>query len=189
MERVARIITQTNEWIGKIAAWLIVPMFLSMLADVVNRYFVGHATIWTSELAGLVFGVYSVIAGGYLLAERGHVNVDIIYGKCSARRKAVIDLATSFLFLLFIAVLIWQGADMAWESLQIRERSHSLWNPYIWPVKLAIPIAALLIFLQGLVRMVSDVRVLLGRDNDPATWGKQGSDGGPEIAIDELAGG
>ena len=176
MEKIARFITQTNEWVGKITAWLIVPIFVAMLVDVVNRYVVGHATIWTSELSGLVFGVYSVIAGGYLLAERGHVNVDIIYGKCSVRRKAVIDLATSFLFLIFIVVLIWQGTDMAIESVRLQERSHSLWDPYIWPVKLAIPIAGLLMLLQGLVRMGSDVRVLMGRTNDPRAWGKQGAE-------------
>lgn len=186
MGKIARIITQANEWVGRIAAWLIVPIFVAMLVDVVNRYFVGHATIWTSELAGLLFGVYSVIAGGYLLAERGHVNVDIIYGKCSARRKAVIDLATSFLFLFFIGVLIWQGWDMAAESVRMRETSHSLWDPYIWPVKLAIPIAGVLMLLQGLVRMTSDVRVLLGKKNDSGTWGKQGSDGEPEVTLDEL---
>ena len=39
---------------------------------------------------------------GYLLAERGHVSVDIFYGRCTARKKAVIDLATSFLFLFFL---------------------------------------------------------------------------------------
>lgn len=183
MEKIARIITQTNQWVGKAAAWLIIPIFLSMLTDVLNRYLVGHATIWTSELAGFTFGVYSVIAGGYLLAERGHVNVDIIYGKCSARRKAVIDLATSFLFLFFIGVLIWQGWDMASESLHLRESSHSLWDPYIWPVKLAIPIAGVLILLQGLVRMVADVRILMGLDNDPDTWGKPASDAAAEAPL------
>lgn len=188
MERIARIITQTNQWVGKMAAWLIIPLFVAMLTDVVNRYWVGHATIWTSELAGLIFGVYSVIAGGYLLAERGHVNVDIIYGKCSARRKAVIDLATCFLFLVFIAVLIWQGWDMAWESWQMRERSHSLWNPYIWPVKCAIPVAGVLILLQGLVRIVADIRLLMGLDNDAATWGKPAPDAAADVPVDELAG-
>ena len=176
MEKIARFITQFNAWLGRATAWMIVPIFVAMLADVVNRYLVGHATIWTSELSGLMFGVYSVIAGGYLLAERGHVSVDIIYGKCSVRRKAVIDLATSFLFLLFIVVLIWQGTDMAIESVRAQERSHSLWDPYIWPVKLAIPIAGVFMLLQGLVRMGSDVRVLMGLENDPRTWGKQATE-------------
>ncbi|GAA3989450.1 TRAP transporter small permease subunit [Comamonas faecalis] len=180
MHALARAITQTNLWVGKIAAWLIVPMFLSLLADVVMRYVVGSATIWTSELAQLIFGLYSVIAGGYLLAERGHVSVDILYGKLSRKRKALLDLATSFLFLFFLIVLIWQSGDMAWESIARWETSQSLWKPYIWPIKAAIPVAGVLLLLQGLVRMASDVRTLRGLNNDPAVWGQQAAEPGGE---------
>lgn len=177
MQKLARGITQFNGWIGRAAAWLIIPMFVLLLIDVVMRYVVGSVLIWTSELAEMVFGVYSVIAGGYLLAERGHVNVDILYGQYSQKRKARIDLATSFLFLLFMLVLIWQSADMAWESIEKLETSDSLWSPYIWPVKLMIPVAGVLLFLQGLVRMGSDWRSARGIQNDPQTWGKQAPDG------------
>ena len=177
MLKLARGITQLNLWVGKACAWLIVPMFFALIADVVMRYVVGNVTIWTAELAQLIFGVYSVIAGGYLLVERAHVNVDIIYGKFTRRQKAKIDLATSFLFVFFMLVLIWQSTDMAWESFAKRETSYSIWDPYIWPVKAAVPIAGLLLFLQGIVRMVADWRVIKGLENDPAVWGKQATDG------------
>jgi TRAP-type mannitol/chloroaromatic compound transport system permease small subunit len=176
MLNVAAAITRLNLWVARIASWLIVPIFLLLMADVVMRYVVGNAAIWTAEFAQLIFGVYAVIAGGYLLSERAHVNVDIIYGRFSRPRKAMVDLATSFLFFLFMAVLIWQSADMAWESVQSMESSYSMWNPYIWPVKLAIPIAGVLLLLQGLVRIASDIRTVAGYENDPDTFGKQAVD-------------
>jgi len=177
MLKLARGITQLNLWIGKACAWLIVPMFFALITDVAMRYVVGNVTIWTAELAQLIFGVYSVIAGGYLLVERGHVNVDILYGNWSRAKKARVDLATSFLFVFFMLVLIYQSADMAWESYAKMETSYSIWDPYIWPVKAAVPIAGVLLFLQGIIRMISDVRVLKGLHNDPAIWGKQATDG------------
>ena len=137
MLKLARGITKLNLWVGKACAWLIVPMFVALITDVVMRYVVGTVTIWTAELAQLIFGVYSVIAGGYLLVERAHVNVDIIYGKFTKEKKAKVDLATSFLFVIFMLVLIWQSTDMAWESFAKRETSYSIWDPYIWPVKAA----------------------------------------------------
>ena len=87
----------------------------------------------------------------------------------------VVNLATSFLFFLFLAVLIWQGTDMAWESAAKFERSSSIWDPYIWPVKVAIPIAGVLLLLQGFVRIASDVRTIMGVQNDPDVFGKQGN--------------
>ena len=176
MLKLARAVTRLNLWIGKVAAWMIMPIFLLLMADVIMRYVVGSAAIWTAEFAQLIFGAYAVIAGGYLLAERAHVNVDIIYGKFDRSRKAVIDLATSFLFFLFLGVLIWQGVDMAWDSAAKFERSSSIWNPHIWPVKIVIPVAGVLLLLQGLVRVASDIRTLMGLTNDPDTFGKQATD-------------
>jgi len=173
MLKIARAITRLNGWIGRMAHWLILPMFAMLILDVAMRYAVGRPAIWTTELTQLVFGFYAVIGGGWLLAERAHVNVDIFYGKFSPRRKALVDLCTSFLFFLFISVLIWQGSSMAWESTMKFETSQSIWNPPVWPVKLAIPVAGVLVLLQGIVRVVSDVRVLMGLPNDEATFGKQ----------------
>ena len=70
------------------------------------------------------------------------------------------------LFFLFLGVLIWQSADMAWESAESLETSNSIWNPWIWPVKVAIPIAGVLLLLQGLVRIASDIRTVMGLENE-----------------------
>jgi len=176
MLQLARAITRLNQWIGRTVAWLILPMFAMLIFDVAMRYAVGRPTIWTTELTQLVFGVYAVIGGGWLLAERAHVNVDIFYGRYSMRRKALVDVCTSVLFFLFVGVLLWQGTSMAWESTMKLETSQSIWNPHVWPVKIAIPVAGVLVLLQGIVRLVSDVRVLMGLPNDEATFGKQASD-------------
>ena len=86
------------------------------------------------------------------------------------------DLDTSFLFILVLGVLIWQGTWMAWDSAAKLESSYSIWNPYIWPVKIAIPVAGILLALQGFVRIASDIRTVMGIENDPDTFGKQAGD-------------
>jgi TRAP-type mannitol/chloroaromatic compound transport system permease small subunit len=176
MLKLARAITGLNRWVGRTAAWLVLPMFLMLILDVLMRYFVGRPTVWTSELTQLVFGFYAVIGGGWLLVERAHVNVDILYGRLSAKRKALVDVATSFLFFLFLGVLLWQGASLAYDSIIRLETSQSIWNPHVWPVKAAIPLAGLLLLLQGLVRLASDIRVLMGLPNEEADFGKQADD-------------
>ncbi|OGA98103.1 MAG: ABC transporter substrate-binding protein [Burkholderiales bacterium RIFCSPHIGHO2_12_FULL_69_20] len=176
MLKLARAITRLNLFIGKWVALLILPMFVMLVTDVAMRYLVGRPAVWTTELTQLVFGFYAVIGGGWLLAERAHVNVDIFYGGFPRRRKALVDALTSVLFFLFLSVLIWQGSSMAWESAGKLETSQSTWNPQIWPVKLAIPVAGLLLLLQGIVRLVSDIRVLMGLPNEEAVFGKQASD-------------
>lgn len=168
----ARLITGLNRGIGKVAAWIVIPLFLLLIFDVTMRYFAGRPMVWSAETAQLLFGVYGIIAGGYLLAERGHVNVDIIYGRLSRKRKATADLATCFLMFFFVGVLLWYGWQLAAESVGRLERSNSVWKPYIWPVKVFIPVAAILLLLQGLVRLVADIRVVMGLPVDERTYGK-----------------
>ncbi|MGM0583626.1 MAG: TRAP transporter small permease subunit [Pseudomonadota bacterium] len=181
----ARAVTGLNRLIGKIAAWGVIPLFLLLIADVLMRYFVGRPLIWTAELAQLLFGVYAIMGGGYLLAERGHVNVDIFYGEFSRKKKATTDVATSVLFFLFVGVLLWLGYEMASESVASLERSNSVWKPYVWPAKLCIPIAAGLLLLQGIVRLIGDIRVLMGLPVDDATFGAQPSRGHQKSAEEE----
>jgi TRAP-type mannitol/chloroaromatic compound transport system permease small subunit len=176
MLTLARAITRLNRLIGRIAAWAILPIFALLIIDVGMRYVVGRPSIWTSELTQLVFGVYAVIGGGYLLAERAHVNVDIVYGRQPRKRKALLDVITSFLFFLFLGVIMYQGIDLAWDSWSARETSQSIWNPPIWPVKVMIPVAGLLLLLQGIVRLIGDIRVLLDLPVDDDTFGAQATD-------------
>jgi TRAP-type mannitol/chloroaromatic compound transport system permease small subunit len=182
LRKFARAITSLNRVLGEAASWLIIVLFLLLITDVIYRYVVGRPTVWTSELSQLLFGVYAVLGGGYLLAQRGHVNVDILYGSFSRRSKALTDVATSFLFFLFVGVLLWQGWSLAADSIERLERTQSIWNPPVWPVKLAIPIAAILLLLQGVVRLIGDVLILLGRGDevDEASFGLQQFDGEPK---------
>ena len=173
MLRLARFITSVNRWIGQAIAWAILPLFALLITDVLMRYFIGRPTTWTGELATMVFGVYAILGGGYLLAERGHVNVDIVYGTFSRRTKARVDIATSALFFLFVVVLLWQGWSLAADSVARWEASVNAWRGPIWPVKVAIPIAALLLLLQGIVRLINDILVATGHEVDERTFGKQ----------------
>jgi len=176
MLQVARAITRLNRWIGRWASYAVLIIFAFLLADVVLRYLVGRPAIWTAELATLIFGVYAIIAGGFLLAERGHVNVDIIYGTFSRKRKALVDILTWPLFLLFVGVLLWQGWDIASESVADWERSNAVWKAPLWPTKCFIPVAAILVLLQGFVRLWADVRILMDLPVDEETFGVQAPD-------------
>lgn len=157
-----RAITRANDWIGRAASLLLLGIFLLLLAEVFFRYVSGAPKVWTGELTQMLFGVYAVLAGGYIMARGGHVNVDILYSRFPERVRAVVDVVTSTLFFIFLGALVWFGSSLAWESIEFWEHSQSAWNPPIWPVKLAIPIGAVLLLLQGCVKFIQDVRVALG---------------------------
>ncbi|MDF1729340.1 MAG: TRAP transporter small permease subunit [Sulfitobacter sp.] len=174
MLQFARAVTRVNRFIGRWVSLAVLVIFALLLADVAMRYLVGSPTIWTAELATLIFGAYAIIGGGYLLAERGHVNVDILYGRLRRRQRSLLDVLTWPLFLLFVGVLLWQGWDIAAEAIDDMERSNSVWKAPLWPTKALIPVAAVLLLLQGLVRFWADIRVLRGLPVPDDIFGKPG---------------
>lgn len=159
-------VTQLNEWVGRIIAYLVIPIFIFILIEVFLRYLFNAPTVWTNELTQILFGAYTVLSGGYILAHRGHVNVDIFHSTLSVKTQAIVDIFTSVLFFMFVMAFGWFGYEMAKESIETWETSYSAWNPPIWPVKLAIPIGAGLLLLQGIVKLLQDIAIALGVEFD-----------------------
>lgn len=158
-----RSVSRLNDCLGKwIVSYLALAMFLILIFEVIARYLFSSPTIWAMELTQMLFGAYIMLSGGYLLVQRGHINVDIFYSRLPPRARAATDIATSFLLFLFMLVLLKEGWALATDAVARMETSHSAWNPPLWPLKLMIPTGALLLLLQGLARLLSDVAILLG---------------------------
>lgn len=154
-------ITAVNGRVGRWVSYLVWPMFVLMFLEVIFRYGLRRPTVWTHELTQMLFGAYAVLSGGYLIARGGHVNVDILYSRLPRRARAFCDVLTSGAFFLFAGTVLYFGASMAWDSLSRLEHSQSAWNPPLYPVKLTIPLGALLLLLQGLAKFVDDLMILL----------------------------
>ncbi|OPL11668.1 MAG: hypothetical protein AVO39_04955 [delta proteobacterium MLS_D] len=153
-----------NDRLGRILSYAVLLMFLVVLSEVIRRYVFNAPTVWGTELTQLTFGVYSILAGGYLLRWGGHVNVDILYNRFSTRTKAFIDILTSVLFFLFCGMMLIYGSILAKNSIAIWEHSVSAWGPPLWPVKLMIPFGAFLLLLQGVAKLIRDILTLAGAD-------------------------
>jgi len=130
----------------------------------------------------MMYGVAFMMAGAYALAKSGHVRGDVLYGFFPPRLQAGLDLMLYFLFFIpGIVALIWAGYDYAAESLAIREHSTLTANgPPLYPFKMVIPIAGILLIMQGVVEIIRCVICL--RDG---AWPKREEDV-EEVDVDKL---
>ncbi len=168
----ARAVTRLNVWIGHVFSYVVLILFLLLLGDVIMRYVQESPISWSAQASKLIFGVYAIIGGGYLLARRDHVNVDLFYGNFSRRGKAVVDIVTSILFFLFIGILVMESYSLAYDSVTRWEVSYeTTWQAPLWPSKSMIVIAAVLLLLQGIVKLIADIMIVLGIDVDESVYG------------------
>ena len=150
-------IDKLNGFVGEfICYWSIIAVF-AYYYEVIARYFFNSPTNWAHEGMFLMFGMQYMLAAGYTLREGGHVYVDIVYNRFSDRTKALVDVLTSVFFFIFSLAILWTGWTFFKDSVQIWEVSFTEWAIAYWPVKLAIPLGALLLTLQGFTRLFKDI--------------------------------
>lgn len=160
LKKILAFIDGLNDWTGRILSFGILLMFAMVLVEVIRRYFFNSPTVWGNELTQLIFGVYVILSGGHILRWGGHVNVDILYSHFPPRARAVTDIVTFFLFLLFAGMMLVYGGSLAMESLNTWETSQSAWDPPIYPIKMMIPLGAGLLLLQGFAKLIRDILAL-----------------------------
>ena len=156
IRRFLRTVDATNEWLGRGVSFLILLVIAIVVFEVVARYVFNRPTIWAHEMSLFLYGPYFMLAGGYVLLHKAHVNVDIIHLRLSLRARVITDLVTALLFFFYAGLLLWQGGQMAWESVVIREVNATFWAPITYPFKLLLPISAFLLLMQGLAKFIRD---------------------------------
>jgi TRAP-type mannitol/chloroaromatic compound transport system permease small subunit len=153
-------IDKINRWIGKMVSIFVLLIMSITLLEVVLRYGFNRPTMWVHETSQQIFAIAFLLGSAYTLQEGGHVRVDILYRRLSTRGRAILEIVTSILYFLFNGVLLWKGGEMAYESVMMLEKTQTPWEPYVFHVILAIPIAAALMLLQGIVDFIRNLKTV-----------------------------
>ncbi|MBX6322218.1 MAG: TRAP transporter small permease subunit [Rhodospirillaceae bacterium] len=160
-------ITDAIEWLSTktgafVAYWSMIAVFVYYY-EVIARYLFNSPTNWVHESMFLMFGMQYMISGAYAYREDQHVRVDVVYARFSPRRKAIADIITSLFFFIFTGTMLWTGVRFATDAIALGEDSFTEWGIQYWPVKLMIPVGAGLIVLQGLAKLIKDIRLVVRR--------------------------
>jgi TRAP-type mannitol/chloroaromatic compound transport system permease small subunit len=84
----------------------------------------------------------------------------VLYVLLSDRNKVRLDLLTAVFFFLFNGVLLVTGYVFVQSAIEVGEVSMTEWGIQYWAVKIALPLGAVLILLQGCVRVFKNITYL-----------------------------
>ena len=150
--RISQLLDPIAIWSGKLAAWLIVPMVLSLVYEVVARYVFHAPTLWAYDMTFMLYGAFFMLGAAFTLQRKGHIRTDSLYANWSVRRQAWIDVICYLvMFIPFVAVFLWAGWGYFWKAFQTGERFvSSPWMAIAWPFKLVMPLTGALLAIQGI---------------------------------------
>ncbi len=166
--RVSRAIDALNERIGQLMYWLVLFMVLIGVYNAVTRKLGQYTGVSLSsnaylELQWYLFSLLFLWGAAYTLKHNAHVQVDVIYAQLSARKRAWIDLLGAVFFLIpFSLLVIWVSWPMVSNSWAVLEVSPDPGGLPRYPIKTAIPVAFVLLLLQGVSEAIKRVAVLRG---------------------------
>ena len=155
-QRFIHAVDQISYWSGKAFAWLIVGLTFVVSIEVFKRYILNAPTAWIFDFNNMLYGTLFMMCGAYTLAQAGHVRADFIYLYMKPRAQAALDLTLYLLFLMPCMLgLIYAGGGFALDSWRIAEHSTvTAEGPPVYHFKTVIPVAGVLVMLQGLAEIV-----------------------------------
>src|SRR5690349_3272979 len=161
-ERFLHAVDSISTWSGKAFAWLIGILTLVVSIEVFKRYILNAPTAWIFDFDSMLYGTLFMMCGAYALSQDAHVRGDFLYSNFKPRTQAALDLALFFLFFLpGIVALSYAGWGFALDSWRIDEHSNvTSQGPPVYQFKMVIPIAGILVLLQGLAEIVRCIECL-----------------------------
>jgi TRAP-type mannitol/chloroaromatic compound transport system permease small subunit len=150
-------IDKMNTFIGKITMYMVFLMIGILLYEPIARNLFGISSIWAVEMAQFTMAAYYLLGGGFSMILRGHVRMDLLYGRWSDKKKATVD-AVTCLFLIFYLVFLLVGAYSSIEyAVMYGQKNRSAWAPYMAPIKIIMGTGVLLMLLQAIATFLKDI--------------------------------
>lgn len=117
-----------NRTIGRIFAWILLPMICLTAFEVFSRYILKSPTVWAWELIIQIWGLMLMACGGYCYWKGGLVRVDLLYNKFPAKVRYGINIATAILVLICMGLVFIYGMNIFLLSFRLNERISSVWG-------------------------------------------------------------
>ncbi len=165
LEGFVRAVDALGRAVAGLAAWLTFAAVLICAGVALARYGLAFGRVWLQELYVVAAGTAFMLMIPRVHGEDGHVRVDILSRRWSPKRRALVDLLGNLLMVVPWAGLVlwssWGFVRLSWQVLEPSAQAGGL--PGLFLVKSVIPLAAGLLLLVALGRVVRAALLLAGR--------------------------
>ncbi len=165
MKRFVRAVDSFNEYFGRAVALLMLPLVFVVVYEVIARKVFRAPTIWAFEMTVYLYGAHFMLGAAYTYLHNRHVKIDILSSKLPDKVQTVLSILTFlFIFVPFVGALTYASIKYAAHSWSVWEHSWSAWKPPLFLYKSVMPVALILLFIQGLSKFIRDIYLLKGEE-------------------------
>jgi TRAP-type mannitol/chloroaromatic compound transport system permease small subunit len=149
---IIRTIDRFTDRTGTVVSWLTIILVLAVSYEVIARYAFNAPTVWAFDITYMSYGTLFMLGAAYALHKGAHIRTDFFWDTFSIRKKGWIDVVSYVLFFFpGLTAIFLIGLHEALYAWRINETSdQTAWRPILWPFKAVVPLACLLLIVQGI---------------------------------------
>ena len=149
-------IDKFNLLIGKIVSWIIVPLFLAMVYEVIARKFFLAPTMWAYDMSRFMYGGMFMLGAAYALSRGVHIRADFLYRNFKIKNQGLVDF---WLYLIFyfpgLIFFLYMTTGFVLESIERQEKGmDTAWMPLLWPIKACLWFGIVFLLIQGVSELL-----------------------------------
>lgn len=120
---------------------------------VIMRYVLNASTVWQTEYVIYALVAMTFLSSPYVLMEKGHVNVDLLWMQLHGTMLKVVKSLAGAVGLIFCALLAWSGWTFFEEAWSYGWTTDTVWAIPLWIPLLPLPLGIGLMTLQYIAEL------------------------------------
>ncbi|MCQ9617454.1 TRAP transporter small permease subunit [Paenalcaligenes niemegkensis] len=169
-------VDRLNRYIGAIIKWLLLVATILSAGNAITRKAFDISSNGMLEAQWYLYAAVFLLGGAYCFQCNGHVRIDFISNRLTAKGRNVVDIfGIGFIllpFCIFMISLSWGFFSNAWATNEMSGNAGGLIR---WPAYLLIPSGFFLLLLQAVAELIKRVLFLAGKMDDPISDDQQGA--------------
>ena len=155
--KIKRVVQKLTVILCFVGMFLLIPMMLLTVSDVVGRAAWSRPIPGAVELSSYMLAVFILLGVAYTHQVKGHVRVSMLLSRMPERISHLLDVITTIISLFIIGILAWQGWVVGIEEKTV---SDMLRVPQL-PFRLLVSVAGFFLCLELIFDLVDSTGKLL----------------------------
>jgi len=148
-------------WLAELVAEIgLIGLLLIVIHEVIVRYVFDSPTLYSVELSEYLLILVVFMSIGWVLKADRHVAVTFVVDLLPEKLRLGLKLVTSLLTVAFLSILVWKGGKVTLTAYTGNYHSSSLLEFPMWIPYGLIPLGALVLCLQYIVKIGEVIRSL-----------------------------
>jgi TRAP-type mannitol/chloroaromatic compound transport system permease small subunit len=163
LARVDEAFFKFEKFLALIASLVIMGIMLIGVFQVVGRKLINFPVPGYVDVIEMMMSIFAFVAIAYTQRLGGHVRMEIILGRLKGRVLYGLEILGTLVAIAVVAILMYYGYEHFLRAWDIGDSTIDIQLP-IWPSKLLVPFALLVLLVRLGIQLVGFVRLFMHPD-------------------------